>query len=287
MAIPPRDGLLLVDKPAGMTSHDVVDRARRALRTRRIGHAGTLDPFATGLLVLLVGRATRLLPYVDGDPKVYEATIRFGTETTTDDVTGTVTVSVAPPAHDRVDAALPMFTGEIAQVPPAYSAKQVRGERAYAAARRGEALDLPPVRVRVDSWNVDGWSGDDLIATITCGGGTYIRALARDLGRATGSAAHLASLRRVASGRFRVSDAVPADAITEPALRPALDALPSFSRVQLDDMARARVGRGMTIVRDAGASGDLAALLDAGGELVAVAARDGDAWQPRVVLVNG
>ena len=287
MAIPSRDGFLLVDKPAGMTSHDVVNRARRALRTKRIGHAGTLDPFATGLLVLLIGRATRLLPYVDGDPKVYEAAMRFGTETSTDDLTGTVTVTAPPPAHREIDAALAIFTGEIDQVPPDYSAKQVGGERAYAVARRGAALDLPPVRVRVDSWKVDGWADDDLLATITCGGGTYIRALARDLGRATASAAHLASLRRVASGRFRVADAVAVDAIGDAALRPALDALPAFPRVALDGAARTRIGRGMTIARDAAIDGELAALLDTGGALVAIASRDGDSWQPRVVLVDG
>lgn len=286
MAIPLREGLLLVDKPAGMTSHDVVDRARRALRTRRIGHTGTLDPFATGLLVLLVGRATRLLPYVDGEPKVYEATIRFGTETATDDLTGTTTASAAPPHLDAIRAALPSLTGEIAQIPPAFSAKHVDGERAYAAARRGESLQLPPVRVRVDSWDVAGWDGTNLRATISCGGGTYIRALARDLGRATGSAAHLAALRRASSGRFTVADAVGLDAIGDDALRPAASALPSVPRVRMNDVARARVGRGMAIPRDAADAGEIAALLDASGALVAIAARDGDTWQPRVVLVD-
>ena len=286
MPTPLRDGLLLVDKPAGMTSHDVVDRARRALRTKRIGHAGTLDPFATGLLVLLVGRATRLLPYVDGEPKVYEATVRFGAETTTDDVTGEVTLRAGPPTIESIRAALPALTGDIAQVPPAFSAKQVGGQRAYAAARRGQALDLPAVAVRVDAWEIAGFDGTDLRATVRCGGGTYIRALARDLGRATGSAAHLAALRRVASGRFAARDAVAIDAIAEGALRPAVDALPSVPRVQMDALARARVGRGMSIERDAGDAGEIAALLDVSGELVAIAARDGNAWQPRVVLVD-
>jgi tRNA pseudouridine55 synthase len=287
MASPARDGLLLVDKPAGMTSHDVVDRARRALRTKRVGHAGTLDPFATGLLVLLVGRATRLLPYVDGEPKVYDATIRFGAETNTDDLTGEVTRTAPPPAHDAVERALGTLTGEIDQLPPAFSAKQVGGQRAYVAARRGEALELPSARVRVHSWELRGWEGDDLRATITCGGGTYIRALARDLGRATGSAAHLVALRRVASGRFAVGDAVTADDLSDAALRPAVDALPAVARVRMDDAARARVGRGMTIARDAADAGEIAALLDSSGDLVAIAARDGDAWQPRVVLVDG
>ena len=280
------DGLLLVDKPAGVTSHDVVNAARRALGEKRIGHAGTLDPFATGLLVLLVGRATRLLPYVDGEPKVYEAMIRFGAETNTDDLTGEVTRTAPPPPHEAAARALGTLTGEIEQLPPAFSAKQVGGQRSYVAARRGTTLELAPVRIRVHSWELRGWSGDDLRATITCGGGTYIRALARDLGRATGSAAHLVALRRVASGRFSVADAVGADAISDAALRPAVDALPAVTRIRLDDTARARIGRGMTIPRDSADTGDLAALLDAGGELVAIAANAGAAWQPRVVLVD-
>jgi tRNA pseudouridine55 synthase len=286
MATSPGDGLLLVDKPAGMTSHDVVDRARRALRTKRIGHAGTLDPFATGLLVLLVGRATRLLPYVDGEPKIYEATIRFGAETTTDDLSGDVTATAAPPPDGAAERALGGLTGEIDQVPPDYSAKQVAGRRAYAAARSGQALDLPPVRVTVHSWDVIGWHGADLRARIVCAGGTYIRALARDLGRAVGSAAHLVALRRVASGRFTVRDASDLDAISSDALRPAVDALPEMTRITLDADARTRIGRGMTIARDPAATSDLAALLDGDGALVAVAARAPDAWQPKVVLVD-
>ena len=286
MANPGPEGLLLVDKPAGMTSHDVVDRARRSLHTKRVGHTGTLDPFATGLLMLLVGRATRLMPYVDGEPKVYEATIRFGVETNTDDLTGEVTRTAPPPAHEAIERALGALTGDIDQLPPAYSAKQVGGKRAYVAARRGEALELRPARVRVDAWTLRGWEGDDLHATITCGGGTYVRALARDLGRAVGSAAHLVALRRVGSGRFSIEDALSVDALEPAALRPALDALPAFPRVQLDDDARARIARGMTIPRESRDSGDIAALIDSSGELVAIAARDREAWQPRVVLID-
>src|SRR6478672_10169047 len=150
----PIDGLLLVDKPAGVTSHDVVNDARRALQTRRIGHAGTLDPFATGLLVLLVGHATRLLPYLNGEPKVYQATIAFGAETDTDDVTGSVTRTAELPDVSRVREAMHSLTGEIDQTPPAVSAKQVEGRRAYAAASRGESLALAPVRVAVHRWDV-------------------------------------------------------------------------------------------------------------------------------------
>jgi len=207
------EGLLLVDKPAGITSHDVVDRVRRAYGERSVGHLGTLDPFATGLLVVLVGRATRLATFLEIEPKVYQAVIAFGRETDTDDATGAVTRSAPPPAEPDVRAAIVTLTGEIAQVPPAYSAKKVAGKRAYAAARSGEALELAPAAVVVHRWDVGAFTGDTLSATIICGGGTYIRALARDLGRFSGSAGHLASLRRTRIGKFDVADATPADAL--------------------------------------------------------------------------
>jgi tRNA pseudouridine55 synthase len=204
---PSIQGLLLVDKPAGMTSHDVVQHVRRVYGERSIGHLGTLDPFATGLLVLLIGRATRLATFLDTEPKVYEAVITFGAETDTDDETGTVIRTADPPSENDVRAMLETLTGTISQIPPAYSAKSVDGTRAYDAARRGEALDLPPVDVTVHSWEIRYLSRETLSATITCGGGTYIRALARDLGRLTSSAAHLSSLRRTHAGQFDVRDA--------------------------------------------------------------------------------
>jgi tRNA pseudouridine55 synthase len=201
------EGLLLVDKPAGMTSHDVVQRVRRIYGERSIGHLGTLDPFATGLLVLLLGRATRLATFIDTEPKVYEAVVKFGEETDTDDATGTVIRSAAAPSDSAVRAALPALTGKISQLPPAYSAKSVDGTRAYDAARRGEPLELDPVEVTVHDWKITSIEQQTLAATITCSGGTYIRALARDLGRMTSSAAHLGALRRTRVGRFDVSDA--------------------------------------------------------------------------------
>ena len=220
-------GLLLVDKPAGMTSHDVVQHVRRIYGERSIGHLGTLDPFATGLLVLLLGRATRLATFIETEPKVYEAVIRFGSETDTDDETGTVTRAAAPPREADVRTAVKSLTGAIAQVPPAYSAKSVNGTRAYDAARRGEPLDLPPVDVTVHAWNVRSLNNDSLSATITCSGGTYVRALARDLGRITGSAAHLESLRRTRVGSFDVSDAATLSTLTDnPARLRALRVVP-------------------------------------------------------------
>jgi tRNA pseudouridine55 synthase len=201
------EGLLLVDKPAGMTSHDVVQHVRRIYGERSIGHLGTLDPFATGLLVLLLGRSTRLATFIDTEPKVYDAVVKFGEETDTDDATGTVIRSAPPPDEAAVRSALRHFTGKISQVPPAYSAKSVDGTRAYDAARRGDPLDLPAVEVNVHKWDVSDFENGALRATITCSGGTYIRALARDLGRRTSSAAHLHSLRRTRIGKFDVRDA--------------------------------------------------------------------------------
>lgn len=201
------EGLLLVDKPAGMTSHDVVQRVRRAFGERSIGHLGTLDPFATGLLVLLLGRATRLATFIDTEPKVYEAAIRFGEETDTDDSTGTVIRIAEPPSQSEIASAVRALTGTVSQIPPAYSAKSVDGTRAYDAARRGEPLALSAVEVTIHDWTLGRFSDGTLAAVITCSGGTYIRALARDLGRMTSSAAHLESLRRTRAGKFDVREA--------------------------------------------------------------------------------
>ncbi|HEX5576961.1 MAG TPA: tRNA pseudouridine(55) synthase TruB [Gemmatimonadaceae bacterium] len=207
------EGLLLVDKPAGITSHDVVQLVRRAYHEKSIGHLGTLDPFATGLLILLIGRFTRLATFIETEPKVYEATIRFGAETDTDDNTGSVIREAPLPTKDAVLAAIPSFMGVITQVPPAYSAKSVDGIRAYDAARLGEPLELQPVEVNVSRLTVTAMRENEIDVTIECGTGTYIRSLARDLGRSAGSAAHLAALRRTRSGAFRVEDATTVDVL--------------------------------------------------------------------------
>ncbi len=280
------DGLLLVDKPAGVTSHDVVGRVRRALRTRRVGHAGTLDPFATGLLVCAVGQATRLLPYVHGEPKVYRTRIAFGAATDTDDRTGAVIAEGPAPDWNALPGALASLTGDLAQVPPAYSAKHVDGTRAYARARRGESLTLAPVSVRVMTWNVLGRGDDWLDAEIACGGGTYVRALARDLGTALGTVAHCAELRRLRSGPLDVADAVPFEALVPGAdlpVRNPLSALAGLAMQVVTDAEIADIRLGRRIA--AAVPGDRAALVDAGTRIVAVAERTaGDQWQPRVVL---
>lgn len=214
------DGLLLIDKPAGLTSHDVVLIARRAYGQRSIGHLGTLDPFATGLLALLLGRSTRLANFLKVEPKVYEATIAFGSETDTDDSTGTVTRSAPPPAAQIVMDVVAGLTGEISQTPPDYSAKSIEGTRAYKAARKGAPIAQRPATVTVHRWDVAEQTSESLRATITCSGGTYIRALARDLGRGAGSAAHLSSLRRLAIGSFHLRDAMSLEDLKSAATAP-------------------------------------------------------------------
>jgi tRNA pseudouridine55 synthase len=280
---------VLVDKPAGITSHDAVSAARRAFATRRIGHAGTLDPFATGLLVLLVNHATRLLPHLDGEPKSYDAVIAFGAETETDDGTGLVTRTADLPLADAVRAGIQSLTGALEQRPPAFSAKQVDGQRAYDAARRGAPLELQPVGVTVHQWVIRGLTPERLEATITCGGGTYIRALARDLGRLCGSAAHLVALRRTRSGSFDVAHASSLGALSAGTvtLRPPIDAVPHLLRVVLSsvEVADVRLGRPVSsVVTRVDDNAAKAALTDDEGRLVAVAERVGGKWQPRVVL---
>jgi tRNA pseudouridine55 synthase len=292
-------GLLYVDKPVGMSSHDVVAVVRRAARTRRVGHAGTLDPFATGLLVLAVGPCTRLLPYIVGDPKIYDAEIRFGTETDTDDATGTATVSAPLPANGLLSLALDpvrlaaeaLLTGTLAQIPPSYSAKHVDGQRAYDLARKGRDVSLAPVSVRVDSWEWRGGNRDTLHTRITCGGGTYIRALARDLGRALGSAAHCGTLRRMASGPATVDQAVTLDQLAPGALvegtiqlQSPLPLLGNVAHEELSDEQLTDLRHGREV--SASQPGAWAALLR-DGVVVAMAERSPrNRWQPRVVLLG-
>ena len=204
------DGFIPVDKPSGMTSHDVVRTFRRILGIRRIGHAGTLDPGATGLLVVFVGRATRLIQYLSGSTKVYEADILFGQATDTDDADGTVIECGDVPQMDPAEWAefSKRFIGEIQQTPPDISAVHHQGKRAYERARRGETFELTPRTVRIDAIEVLSWNAPVLSVRVTCGPGTYIRSLARDWGRSLGSCAHISALRRTQSGVFRIENAV-------------------------------------------------------------------------------
>ncbi len=211
----PLDGVLVVDKPAGPTSHDVVDRVRRVLGTRRVGHTGTLDPFATGVLPVCIGRATRLARFLAETDKAYVATVRLGVSTTTDDLTGTPVgepraVAVAPA---DVVAACRRLTGALDQVPPAYSAKRSGGRRLYELARAGVAVSPAAAPVTVHRLEVVAVDGSRVDLSVRCSAGTYIRALARDLGHILGTGAHLEALRRIEAAGFGLADAVALEAL--------------------------------------------------------------------------
>ena len=225
------DGILLVDKSNGPTSHDVVAKVRRLAGQPRIGHGGTLDPFATGLLVLVLGRATRLAALHQGGAKRYEATFSFGGATTTDDLDGEKILSSGPAAtRERVEALLPRFRGALEQVPPSHSAKRTDGVRAYERARAGEIVELAPRAVEVTRFEITMWDESHpeeplMGAVLDVSSGTYIRAIARDLGAALGCGAHLVALRRIGSGPFNVAQAHTMEAIAEAALGGSLTQL--------------------------------------------------------------
>lgn len=276
-----------MDKPAGPTSHDVVAAVRRATGVRRVGHAGTLDPFATGLLTVLVGRATRLAPYLTGLPKEYTGVLRLGIRTDTDDSQGNP-VARSEAWRDlpdsELDAAMRGLTGEQLQEPPRFSAKKVAGVPAHRRVRRGETVELAPHRVVVERFARTGpRTGPDVPFAARVGSGTYVRALARDLGARLGCGAHLIALRRTAVGPFRVDDAVPMAALSvHTPLRPPADAVPHLPGIPLDAGAREAVRHGRRVPAAGDDEGPAALLAD--GTLVAVAERDGPAWHPRVVL---
>jgi tRNA pseudouridine55 synthase len=211
------DGILVANKPAGPTSHDVVALVRRLAATKRVGHGGTLDPFASGVLPLFLGRATKVVEYHLGDSKGYRATICFGASSVTDDLEGELTpVEGAAPSRDAVASALTSFLGEISQRPPAYSAIKVAGRRAYAMARAGETVELAERRVTIESLALASWDASDparpiAIVDVRCSAGTYVRALARDIGATVGNAAYLGALVRTGSGPFTLEQATPVD----------------------------------------------------------------------------
>ncbi len=286
------DGLLPVDKPIGPTSHDVVAAARRALHTRRIGHTGTLDPFATGLLLLLVGRATRLAEYFDDLPKHYSARLRLGVGTDTDDLTGTVTAESDSWQRldlQQIEAALVSQVGLRLQRPPDFSAKKRAGRRAYEAARSGTPLELAPVPVRIDAVRLTAYEPPDVSFEITCGPGTYIRAVARDAGDVLGVPAHLVSLRRTRIGRFTVEDAVPLDELPGPgsAIRPPLEALAHLPTAEVDAAAAADLRLGRPIRSPEGLPEGGPVAVAAEGRLLAIAERREGWLRPRKVLADG
>jgi tRNA pseudouridine55 synthase len=297
--------VLVVAKPVGPTSHDVVALVRRLSGTRRVGHGGTLDPFASGVLPLFLGRATRLVEYHLADRKAYRATVCFGATSSTDDLEGEL-VPVEAPAPDRaaVEAALPAFVGEIEQRPPAFSAVKVAGRRAYALARAGAAVELAPRRVRIDRLALVEWDAADpsrpvAIVEVECSAGTYVRSLARDLGAVLGTGAYLGALVRTASGPFTLESAVPLDdvrvtaAAGPDALRTlllppdtGLDALPVLV-LSPDEVAAA--SRGQFIRPHAAlpaADGGPIRLRDEDGRLVGIGVIRGGRLVPEKVLVE-
>lgn len=292
MTSPSPSGLLLVDKPVGPTSHDMVARVRRRLGTRRVGHAGTLDPFASGLLLVCVGQATRLVEYLHLLDKVYEAEALLGVTTTTDDPEGETEVTAPPSAwsgltSEAVRAALEAQVGAHLQQPPVYSAKKVGGKAAHRRVREGEAVDLPPVPVRIDEVTLLSLELPRVRFRVRCGTGTYIRSMARDLGAALRCGAHLTELRRTAIGPFAVETAAADEASWPAALLAPLAALPHLPTLSLSEDEVRRVRMGQRIRFEQGAAEGLVALVDpsvAGGALVGVASWEEGLLRPRKIL---
>lgn len=297
------DGILVVAKPAGPTSHDVVALVRRLAATKRVGHGGTLDPFASGVLPLFLGHATRVVEYHLADRKAYRATVCFGAASTTDDLEGELTPSEGPaPDRAAVEAAMGAFVGAISQRPPAYSAIKVAGRRAYAMARAGETVTLASRQVTIDAMTLTSWDDAEparpvAVIEVQCSAGTYVRALARDLGERVGSAAYLGALTRTASGPFELAEATALDVIRiaaadgpaglTPYLRPidaGLDALPE---VMLTPTEVAAIAKGQFVRPEAGIPAPAAhyRLCDPQGTLVAIATATGGRLAPDKVFV--
>ncbi|OBI59838.1 tRNA pseudouridine(55) synthase TruB [Mycobacterium sp. E796] len=284
-------GLVLVDKPAGMTSHDVVGRCRRIFATRRVGHAGTLDPMATGVLVIGVERATKILGLISGASKSYAATIRLGQTTSTEDAEGEVlqTLSAEHVSTEDIARAMAVLRGDIEQVPSAVSAIKVDGRRAYRLVREGHTVDLQPRPVRIDRFELLAVRAHDRLVDfdveVDCSSGTYIRALARDLGAALGVGGHLTALRRTRVGRFGLDQARSLDDLAEaPRLTLTLDdaCLLMFPRRDLSAEEALAAGNGRAL-SPAGIDGVYAAT-DAGGRVIALLRDEGSRTRSVVVL---
>jgi tRNA pseudouridine55 synthase len=298
------DGILVALKPAGPTSHDIVALVRRLSATKRVGHGGTLDPFASGVLPLFLGRATRLVEYHLADRKAYRATVCFGASSTTDDLEGELTPAAGPaPDRSAVEAGFGRFLGAITQRPPVYSAIKVAGRRAYALARAGEHVELATREVTIDRLELLEWDDTDphrpiAVIDVACSAGTYIRALARDLGAAVGNAAYLGALVRTASGPFRLADAVPIERVREAAaagsgnlaslllpIDAGLDALPEIVAAPVDVAALAR-GQFIKASDRTGEQSGPIRVRDETGRLVAIATASDGRLAPDKVLIE-
>ncbi len=288
-------GVLVVDKPVGLTSHDVVQIIRRGTGIRRAGHTGTLDPRASGVLVILIGPAVRLSEYVSASDKRYQATIRLGSATDTYDSEGRVvsSASVDGITEDHFKKVLESFIGEIEQVPPPFSAVKVKGRKAYEMAREGEEVDLKPRKIKVYSLEILEWAPPEVVIDVYCSSGTYVRSLANDLGQALGTGAHLVGLRRTKSGRFTLRDAVPLRRLKEAFdagdwykyLIPAADALGDWPMLELDADQVELIRHGHRIPAEPGSKGWVRGVTQQ-GDLVALLEHDDETneWQPRKVF---
>lgn len=289
-------GILVVDKPVGPTSHQVVNIVRRGTGIRKVGHAGTLDPRASGVLVLCLGAATRLSEYLSTTSKRYHAVIRFGASTQTYDAEGDVVMETgSTPSRKEIENILSDFEGEISQVPPPYSAIKVQGKRAYELAREGKPPELEPREVTIHDLKFVSYKSPDLSIEIECSAGTYIRSIAHDLGERLSTGAHLAALKRLKAGPFTIDDAVPLPKLEvgfmvdkwEKYVSPAADALPDFPVVKVDAENLKHIRHGHRIPAESGSSG-MARAISYDGELVAIleAVEDGTLWHPRKVFVG-
>ncbi len=280
MSSPPRFGILNIDKPAGLTSRRVVDRVVELVRPAKVGHAGTLDPLATGVLVVCVGKATRLIELVQEHPKSYHATFLLGRESDTDDLEGTVTETAVDReiTREEVETHLPAFVGRIAQVPPKFSAVHVEGRRAYERARAGQTVELTPRTVEIFRLEITRFDYPELELAIDCGSGTYIRSIGRDLGRALGCGAVMSALVRTQVGPYRIEDAIQLDRLTPDTLDghllKATTAVPSLPKRVVNEEEVALVRGGRPIPRGAVAhstNSDSVAIVDTTGTLLSIA----------------
>lgn len=288
-------GVLVIDKPVGMTSHDVVQIVRKGTNIRRAGHTGTLDPRASGVLVVLIGPAVRLSEYISASDKRYQATVRLGASTETYDAEGPVTQTSASVdvSEEQFEEALDSFVGEIEQVPPPYSAVKVKGRKAYEMSRKGEKVELEPRQINVYSLELLEWAPPEAVVDVYCSSGTYVRSLAHDLGQKLGCGAYLVGLRRTKSGRFTLRDSVPLRRLREAFasgdwyryLIPAADALADWPLVELDPDMVELVRHGHRVDADEDAHG-WARGVSMQGDLVALLEYDPETheWQPRKVF---
>lgn len=275
-------GLLNLNKPTGVTSRRVVDRVGRLVKPAKVGHAGTLDPLATGVLVLGIGQATRLVEYVQEMSKHYRATFLLGRTSTTEDVDGEVTLleDAARPSRDQLERAAAAMKGEIEQRPPNYSALKVAGRRAYDLARAGQQVELAPRRVRIHRLEIVRYEYPELCMDVECGRGTYVRSLGRDLAERTGTAAVMSALERTAIGRFTIAEAVDPDTLTagnlsDRLLPPVLAVRGLMAEIVVSEAERQRIAHGLAI-GSRGIEGDRSAALDSDGRLVAILVRRGE-----------